>query len=247
MYKKSLGLYCLLVSNLLMASDLYTPQLVLSNKTPGLTIKFPSPVPDSGMPVGPTDATVIDNKFVVLDTYGSEVSFFDSHGTLLNRVSLPQDIQFQNIVRDRDNSLYVLGTDSEHTRVVHIQNEVITEQTVYKKISYKTTSHYIDYVIPDDYGLIMIGSEVPSRPKVDDVSVAIQDRIDRDCISCEPKSVKGVQVGGLLYHISPGNLSFFIGKKEIPLKLYKKFESNLYQIIQVRSGWHRMDRKLHYA
>ena len=157
MYKKSLGLYCLLFSNLLLASDLYTPQLVLSNKTPGLTIKFPPSVQDAGMPVGPTDATVIDNKFVVLDTYGSGVSFFDSHGALLKKVSLPHGIQFQNIVRDRDNSLYVFGTDSEHTRVVHIQNEVITEQAVYK-----TARHFINYIIPDDYGLIMMGSEAPA-------------------------------------------------------------------------------------
>lgn len=229
MYKKSLGLYCLLFSNLLMASDLYTPQLVLSNKTPGLTIKFPPPVPDAGMPVGPTDATVIDNRFVVLDTYGSGVSFFDSDGTLLKRVSLPQGIQYQNIVRDRDNSLYVFGTDSEHTRVVHIQNEVITEQTVYK-----TKRHYIDYIIPDDSGLIMMESEPPSSLKIGELPVAIQDRIDRNCIACEPKSVEGVQVGGLLYHISSGkNPSFFIGKKEIPLKLYKKFELNSYEITQV--------------
>ncbi len=229
MYKKSFGIYCLLFSNVLMASDLYTPQLVLSNKTPGLTIKFPSPVPDAGMPVGPTDATVIDNRFIVLDTYGSGVSFFDSHGALLKKVSLPHDIQFQNIVRDRDNSLYVFGTDSEHTRVVHIQNEVITEQAVYK-----TARHFINYIIPDDYGLIMMGSEAPSSLKIGDLPVAIQDRIDRDCISCEPKSVEGVQVGGLLYHISPGkNSSFFIGKKEIPLKLYKNFGMNSYEIIQV--------------
>lgn len=229
MHKIYLGLYCLLFSNLLMASDLYTPQLVLSNKTPGLTIKFPPPVPDAGMPVGPTDATIIDNRFVVLDTYGSRVSFFDSDGTFLKSVSLPQGIQYQNIVRDRDNSLYIFGTDSEHTRVVHIQNEVITEQTVYK-----TKRHYIDYIIPDDYGLIMMGSEPPSSLKIGELPVAIQDRIDRNCIACEPKSVEGVQVGGLLYHISSGkNPSFFIGKKEIPLKLYKKFELNSYEITQV--------------
>lgn len=230
MYKKSLGLYCLLFSNLLLASDLYTPQLVLSNKTPGLTIKFPPPVQDAGMPVGPTDATVIDNKFVVLDTYGSGVSFFDSHGTLLNRVSLPQGIQFENIVRDRDNSLYVFGTDREHTRVVHIQNEVITEQTDYKT----TIKHFIDYIIPDDYGLIMKGAESALHLTLADLPVYFQDRIDRNCISCGQKPVDGIQVGGLLYHISPGkNSSFFIGKKEIPLKLYKKYETNSYEIIQV--------------
>ena len=69
----------------------------------------------------------------------------------------------------------------------------------------------------------------------------------RDCTSCEPKSVKGVQVGGLLYHISPGNLSFFIGKKEIPLKLYKKIAIELYQIIQVHSDGTAWIIKLHYA
>lgn len=229
MYIKSLGLCCLLFSNLLLASDLYTPQLVLSNKTNNLTIKFPPSNREAGMPIGPTDAAVIDNTFVVLDTYGSGVSFFDSNGTFLKRVSLPKDIQFHNIVRDRDNSLYVFGTDSEHTKVVHIQNEVITEQTVYK-----TKKHYINYIIPDDYGLIMMGSEVPLSLKIDDVPVAIQDRIDRNCISCEPKPVDGVQVGGLLYRVTPGkNSSFFIGNKEIPLKLYANFGVNSYEIIQV--------------
>jgi hypothetical protein len=229
MHKKSLGLCCLLFSNILMASGLYTPQLVLSNKTDGLTIKFPPPVEDAGMPVGPTDATVIDNKFVVLDTYGYGVSFFDFNGTLLKKVALPRNIQFQNIVRDKDNSLFVFATDTNHTWVVHIQNEVITERTVYK-----TKRRYIHYVIPDDYGLIMMGSEVLSRPKDDDLPIAIQERIDRNCISCKPKSVKGIQVGGILYRITPGkNSAFFIGKKEIPLKLYPKFGMNAYEIIQV--------------
>lgn len=69
----------------------------------------------------------------MLDTYGSGVSFFDSNGILLKRVSLPKDIQFQNIVCDRDKSLYVFGTYSEHTLVVHIQNEVITEKLFIKQ------------------------------------------------------------------------------------------------------------------
>lgn len=232
-----MGLIGLLVSNLAIGSDLYTSQLVLSTKTDALTIKFPLPGLDTGMPVGPNDATVIDNKFVVLDTYGSGVSFFDFNGTLLKRVSLPEDIQFQNIVRDRDNSVYVFGTDSARTKVVHIQDESIVEQTVYK-----TTRHYIDYIIPDDYGLVMKGTEIPpirsndnsSDEGLNEVSIPFLDRIDRNCLSCEPKPAKGLHIGGLLYRITTGkNPSFFIGKKEIPLKLNLKFGMNSYEIIQV--------------
>lgn len=228
-----MGLCCLLFTNILMASNLYTPQLTFSNKTPDLTIKFPMPGREEGMPIGPTDATVIDNTFVVLDSYGSKVSFFDSNGTLLKSVPLPKGIQFQNIVRDKDNSLFVLGTGTDQTKLIHIQNEVITEESVYKTPD-KRTNRYIDYILPDDYGLIMIGSEVPSTPKIDDVEIAVHDRIDRNCVSCQPKPVKGAQVRGVLYRITSGkNSSFFIGKKEIPLKLYPKLGMNSYEIIQV--------------
>lgn len=233
MYKKILGLCCLLFTNILIASDIYAPQLVLSNKTQGLTIHFPPPVPEAGFPLGPTDATVIDKTFVVLDTYGSGVVYFDFNGTLLKRVHLPKDIQFKNIVRDRDNSLFVFGNNKEHTMVIHIQNEVITEQAVYKTTD-KTMSRYISYILPDDYGLIMMGSGVPSVPKINEVAVPFQDRVDRSCISCQPKPVRGAQIGGLLYRTTFEKKSlFFIGKKEIPLKLYPKFRMNSYEIIQV--------------
>jgi hypothetical protein len=217
----------------LIASELYSPQLVLSNKTQDLTILFPSPGPESGFPLGPTDATVIDKTFVVLDTYGSEVAYFDFNGTLLKRVHLPKNIQFKNIVRDRDNSLFVFGNNTDQTMVVHIQNEVITEQAVYKTKD-KTINRYISYILPDDDGLIMMGSDVPSVPKINEVAVPFQDRIDRSCISCQPKPVEGAQVGGLLYQTTfEKNSLFFIGKKEIPLKLYPKFSMNSYEIIQV--------------
>ncbi|RUR06573.1 hypothetical protein [Legionella sp. km772] len=233
MYKKAVGLSCLLFTNILMASSLYIPQLVFSNKTSNLTIRYPIPGPESGYPIGPTDATVIDNTFVVLDTYGSSVAYFDFNGALLKRISLPRDIQFQNIVRDRDNSLFVFGTDKDRTKIIHIQNEVITEQAVYQ-LTDKKISRYISYILPDDYGLIMVGSEVPARPKVDEVAVEFQNRIDRTCITCLYKPVKGPQVGGLLYHTTSAKDSlFFIGKKEIPLKLYPKVSMNSYEIIQV--------------
>jgi hypothetical protein len=233
MYKKILGLCCLLFSNILIASDLYGPQLVLSNRTQDLNIKFPALGPEAGFPLGPTDATVIDKTFVVLDTYGSGVAYFDFNGTLLKRVQLPNDIQFKNIARDRDNSLFVFGNNADQTRVIHIQNEIITEQAVYKTTN-KALSRYISYILPDDYGLIMMGSDVPSEPKINEVAVPFQDRIDTSCISCQPQPVKGAQVGGLLYRTTFEKKSlFFIGKKEIPLKLYSKFSMNSYEIIQV--------------
>ena len=233
MYKKALWLGGLLFTNTLMASSLYALQLVFSNKTPNLTIKFPIPGPEAGFPVGPTDATVIDHTFIVLDTYGSGVAYFDFNGTLLKRVPLPKDIQFQNIVRDRDNSLFVFGADKDRTKVIHIQNEIITEQAVYKSTN-KTIRRYLSYILPDDYGLIMVGSDVPAVPKVDEVAVPFQNRIDRSCITCPTKPVKGAQVDGLLYHTTFDKDSlFFIGKKEIPLKFYPKFSMNSYEIIQV--------------
>jgi hypothetical protein len=154
------------------------------------------------------------------------------NGTLLKRVPLPKDIEFKNIVRDRDNSLFVFGTDADRTKVIHIQKEVITEQAVYKT-SGKTTHRDISYILPDDYGLIMEGFEVPSTPKINEVAVVFQDRIDRSC-SCQPKPVKGAQAGGLLYHTTLEKESlFFIGKKQISLTIYPKFQMNSYDIMQV--------------
>lgn len=90
------------------------------------------------------DAAVLDNAFILLDTCSFGVSFFDAQGTLRKRVTLPQGIYFQNIVRDRDNSVYVMGTNGEQTHVVHIQNDVLTEQAVYQK-----GRLFIHAVIPD--------------------------------------------------------------------------------------------------
>ena len=60
----------------------------------------------------------------------------------------------------------------------------------------------------------------------------ILDRINRNCISCEPKSTDGVRINGLLYRINHVNQSLSIGKKEVPLIFYHQHKSNYSEIIQ---------------
>ena len=181
MCKKLIEIFCFLfISNLSVASELYTQQFVISNKTPYLHIN----TTQKGMiPSGPTDATVIDNTFVILDSFGAGVSFFDDHGKFLNRIFLPKKVKFEHIVRDIDNSLFVLGTDSEQTRIVHIQNGVITEKSIHK-----ITKNYINNIIPDDYGLFMERTETHfDQQKFDEAR-------RQDCEGCLDKALDEMEI-----------------------------------------------------
>lgn len=211
MPKKLFGLFCfLLISSHAQASEFYTEQFTLSNKTPYLKITVP-PKNIEMIASGPSDATVIDNTFVILDTWNSGLAFFDKQGNFLKRIPLPTNAHFERVVRDEDNSLFVLGAfeniNSNQTMVVHIQNGVITEKTILPISEYR-----IENIIPDDYGLFMERTEEHlDRQKLSEASdddldqvmdkmiVHIEDRISRTCISCEPKSADGISSNKLLY------------------------------------------------
>ncbi len=225
-----------------MAAELYTQQFMISNKTPYLHIN----TSQKGMiPLGPTDATVIDSTFVILDSFGAGVSFFDNQGKFLNRIRLPKKVRFEHIVRDRDNSLFVLGMDSEQTMIIHIKNGAITEQSIQK-----ITKNAINNLIPDDYGLFMERNETHfDQQKFDEarrqgcegcldnalneMEIYVRDSVNRYCISCEPKPTDGASVNGLIYRINNANQTLSIGKKEVPLILYAQYKTNYLEIIQV--------------
>ncbi|RUR06572.1 hypothetical protein [Legionella sp. km772] len=246
MHKKLSGLFCFLfLVHCAQATEFYTEQLSISNKTPYLYIKIPQKNEEI-MAAGPTDATVIDNTFVLLDSWGSRLVYFDKQGNFLNSLALPKHTYFERIVRDRDNSLFVLGAEedinSKHMMVLHIQNGMIRE-----KARLQITENFINEIIPDDDGLFMNRKEeYIDRQKLaeacddcqekvlEEMIVHIKDKINRNCLSCEPKPTNGIRVNGLLYRLEQKtNQPLIIGNKKMPLLFYPQAKDNYSKIIQV--------------
>lgn len=235
MSKKLLGVfYFFLATNI--ASAMPEPTVLefsLSHQNPHLHIDVPSKKQIDIRATGPNDYTVVDDRFVILDTYGYGISIFDNQGKFLKRISLPKNTLFNRIIRDRDNSLFVFGSTwgrnsegsmSEQTRIVHIQNDIIVE-----KSTIKIKEGNILNIVSDDIGFFLI------RAEEDVYGENIE--INRKCISCEPKSASGITVNGILYRgkdVETGkNPSIYIDGKEVPLILKQEHIKSYVDIMQV--------------
>jgi hypothetical protein len=185
--------------------------------------------------MGPTDFTIIDDEFAVLDSLQSSIVFLKQNGVFLKRIQLSQGY-YERLVRLRDKTFLAFAQlDVHETKMVHLNREGIIEE----RIIHAPLSNFATHLLVDDLGLFMeIHGELPDLKHLNlasNQSLILKKskdlfqqkqllRIMQECLTCSPVSAQGALVNGAIYNIKFAKAygrepSLFIGERQIALDL----------------------------
>lgn len=162
---------------------------------------------------GPTDFTVIEDVFAVLDSNRNSIVVLNKEGDFLKRIVLPHGY-YQRLIRLRDNTLVAfaeLGVGQ--SKMVHTNLDGILDEQLIDA----TLANFSSHLLVDDSGLFMeIHGELDKNQLISqqqkDKSLILSlsqtllkqrraQRIKQHCLSCKPVPAQDAIIHGLRYRI----------------------------------------------
>jgi len=224
----------------------------LNNQTPYLKISNNQQAEVSAF--GPSDFVVFKGLVAVLDSDGSQISFFNKSGKYVKNIELPKGF-YQRLIRDRNNNLYAFANNGLSTSIVKIGEQVVEQKQIEGSLD-----NIISQAFVDDYGIFFKQNKLINTALIDEINktnlpspsllkeIKAQaypqgQSIKRDCFVCKVANKVEASVNGVSYQIkyqtdkgeSP---SLMIGNKEVKLNhRFKNAGTRIEQVDNDGTAW----------
>lgn len=224
----------------------------LNNQTPYLKISNKQQAEVSAF--GPSDFVVFKGLVAVLDSDGSQISFFNKSGKYVKNIELPKGF-YQRLIRDRNNDLYAFANNGLSTSIVKIDEQVVDQKQIEGSLD-----SIISQAFVDDYGIFFKRTNLINTTLIDEInktnkpapsllknikaqSYQYGQIIKQDCFSCKIASKSEAIVNGVPYQIKyqtkkGDNPSLIIGDKEVKLNhRFKNAGTRIEQVDKDGTAW----------
>lgn len=134
----------------------------LNNQTPYLKISNNQQAEVSAF--GPSDFVVFKGLVAVLDSDGSQISFFNKSGKYVKNIELPKGF-YQRLIRDRNNNLYAFANNGLSTSIVKIGEQVVEQKQIEGSLD-----NIISQAFVDDYGIFFKQNKLINTALIDEIN-----------------------------------------------------------------------------